>query len=549
MPVSIGNNDYLDSLKDPEAAQFDCLINKVIKPNVNCEYGKDHGFSSIRTAKDYQQALPIVEYEDLRSAITRMMEGEEGILVSEPVRRYFTTSGSTSKPKYIPVTGSLIRDKARAFTAFWNMTFQQHPKAKLGRVLTNFADSGSIHTTPSGKPCSSESAFWKEWEAGLRVGKKPSLPAEISNIADTNSRHYTIARLLLEQEDISIIMTLNPSTIVLLFNKINDCKDELINDIKCGGLLDSIIVPPQLRKDIEAEYKGNPSRAEQLCKIMRCDYPYLLATDIWPQLDLAVCWRSVMLSPYHRMLEPHLKAIPGRDYITMASEGILAIPIEDNISGGVLATTTHFYEFIPLDQIDLAQPDVLLAHELEVGELFVVLLSTSSGLYRYNIGDVVRVTSIKDGMPTIEFLYRVGSTCSLTGEKLTEQHVAEAFEIATSNLDINAKWFVLFPAHKPLPHYVILVELGREDEISKLTSLAGEVDRQLSLCNTEYESKRLSQRLGPPCVWVAAAGSYALWRQHKINDGANDDQIKPIHLVRDADFADRFTIVERFNAC
>ena len=124
-----------------------------------------------------------------------------------------------------------------------------------------------------------------------------------------------------------------------------------------------------------------------------------------------------------------------------------------------------------------------------------------------------------------------------------------AFEAAASKLGINAHWFVLCPASEPLPHYVLLVEPGHSDVKNELKSLASEFDRQLSLCNTEYESKRLSQRLAPPCVWVAAAGSYALWRQYKINDGANDDQIKPIHLVRDTEFADRFTIVERYNAC
>lgn len=542
-------SSFFEGLKDPKAAQQDCLLRKVIAPNIDCEYGRAHNFSAIKTTKDYQREVPRVEYEDLRPAITRMMEGESGVLVTEPVRRYFITSGSTAKPKYIPVTGSFIRDKVRAFSVFWALTFQQHPKAQQGRILTNFADSGSTFNTAGGTPCSSESAFWKIWEAGLRVGKKPSLPISIAEISDTDSRHYTIARLLLEQEDISIIMTLNPSTIVLLFNKINDCIDDLINDIQNGGLQRTVNVPASLREEIETTFTGNRKRADALCKIRRRQDPQLIATDIWPELDLAVCWRSEMLRPYHRLLEPHLNAIPGRDYITMASEGILAIPIEDNVSGGVLATNTHFYEFIPLGQIDKSNPDVLLAHEIVVGEMYVVLLSTSSGLYRYNIGDVVRVTGMKDGTPAIEFLYRVGATCSLTGEKLTEQQVTKAFDAAAIKLSLKASWFVLFPGHEPLPHYVILVEPTQNGENNNFQSLANEFDKQLSVCNTEYESKRQSQRLGAPEVWIAETGSYSKWRQDKLNNGANDDQIKPIHLTRDIKFADRFTIVERYDAC
>jgi len=541
-------SSFFEGLKDPKAAQLDCLLRKIIVPNIDSEYGQAHGFSSIKTVKDYQRAVPRVEYEDLRPAITRMMEGESGVLVSEPVRRYFITSGSTALPKYIPVTGSFIRDKARAFSVFWALTFQQHPKAQQGRILTNFADSGSTFNTAGGTPCSSESAFWKMWEASLRMDKKPSLPASITEISDTDSRHYTIARLLLEQEDISIIMTLNPSTIVLLLNKINACKGELISDIQNGGLLESVNVPANLREEIETIFTGNPERADVLRNVMRSQEPQLIATDIWPELELVVCWRSEMLSPYHRLLEPHLNSIPGRDYVTMASEGILAIPIEDNVSGGVLATNTHFYEFISLDQMDKSDPDVLLAHEIVVGELYVVLMSTSSGLYRYNIGDVVRVTGMSDGTPTIEFLYRVGATCSLTGEKLTEQQVTQAFDAASTKLSLKASWFVLFPGHEPLPHYVILVEPSQIGENNNFQTLANELDKQLSVCNTEYESKRQSQRLGAPETWVVESGSYSKWRQDKINDGANDDQIKPIHLTRDSKFADRFKLVERYDA-
>ena len=269
---------FFDGLKDPKAAQLDCLLHKIIGPNIDSEYGRAHNFSAIKTGEDYQRALPRVVYEDLCPAIVRMMEGETGVLVSEPVRRYFITSGSTAQPKYIPVTGSLIRDKAQAFSVFWSLTFQQHPKAQQGRTLTNFADSGSTFNTAGGTPCSSESAFWKAWEARFKMDQKPSLPASIAEISDTDSRHYTIARLLLEQIDISIIMTLNPSTIVLLLNKINDCKDDLINDIQNGGLLDTINVPKSLREEIETNFKGNLKRAESLRNIMRNQDPQKACT-------------------------------------------------------------------------------------------------------------------------------------------------------------------------------------------------------------------------------------------------------------------------------
>ena len=548
MTVGQEIKSFLDGLKEPRVVQQECLMRKVVQPNTECEFGRAHNFGSIRTPAEYQRAVPRVDYEDVRSFVDRMTCGEQGVLVTEPVRRFFLTSGSTAEPKYIPVTGSFIRDKVRAFSIYWGLIFQQRPGVRRGKIVTNFADCGSTSSTVGGIACSSESAFWGAWEAKLRTGRRSLLPKEVATISDSDCRLYAIARLLMEQADLSVIMTLNPSTIVLLLKKIDDCVDDLIEDVRRGGLLKTVDVPKAFREYLETTLPGNQERAEGLRSVVRPNGPRLLAADVWPQLELVICWRSPMLQPYHRLLEAHLRSVSGRDYITMASEGIIAIPLEDNTSGGVLATNTHFYEFIPEEQAEQPNPDVLLAHELEVDRSYVLLLSTSSGLYRYDIGDVVRVTGFEAATPIVEFLYRVGATCSLTGEKLTEEQVVQAFEAAASHLEITADWFTLFPANEPLPHYVILVEPASGGNDRGVSSLGLEVDRQLARCNTEYRAKRDSQRLAPPEVWIAAPGSYASWHQSRIDDGANDGQIKPIHLTRDSRFGDRFRILERCDA-
>ena len=133
-----------------------------------------------------------------------------------------------------------------------------------------------------------------------------------------------------------------------------------------------------------------------------------------------------MVRPYIELLAPFLCDIPQRDYLCMASEGIMAIPFRDETSGGVLPVHTHFYEFIPEGLAEQDDPPTLLPHELEVSRPYTVVLTTSAGLYRYNIGDVVRVSELNGSAPVLEFLHRAGHTCSLTGEKLTESQVASA---------------------------------------------------------------------------------------------------------------------------
>ena len=414
---------FMAGLDRPATTQGQCLLDRIVEPNRDCEYGRRHGFADIRSVRDYQSRVPIVRYDDLRNDIDRITRGEQGVLTCEPVRRFFLTSGSTGDPKYIPVTGAFVRDKWRAFSIFWDSVFARHPQARQGTIVTNFADLGQGTTTPGGLPCTSESSFWAAWTARLRVGSAGPFPTELSQIEDYDSRYYTVARILLE-ENVSLLMTLNPSTIVVLLQKMGEFAEDLIRDVARGGVAGPGHLPRAVRNHIAARYKGNPERAAQLEAMLRSaspGAPPFVASRVWPGLKLVICWRSAMLAPYLRLLEPLLGPVAQRDYISMASEGILAIPLEDGPSGGVLPTSIHFYEFIPQEQTDRAEPDVLLADQIEAERDYAIVLSTSAGLYRYQIGDVVRVKGFLDKTPIIEFRHRLGATCSLTGEQLTEE--------------------------------------------------------------------------------------------------------------------------------
>jgi len=240
--------------------------------------------------------------------------------------------------------------------------------------------------------------------------------------------------------------------------------------------------------------------------------------------------------------------VPQRDYISMASEGILAIPLEDGRSGGVLPTSIHFYEFIPKEQTDRAEPDVLLADQVEAERDYAILLSTSAGLYRYLIGDIVRVKGFLDKTPIIEFRHRVGATCSLTGEKLTEDQVVQAVSTSSDRSGLRCTFFTALPSVEAFPHYVILVEFEEIPDQGSLRTFLTETDHALAACNVEYASKRESLRLGAPALWVVKTGEFEAWRRRRVQSGASDDQVKPVYLTRDQSFHDSFDIVARISA-
>ena len=152
---------FLAALADPHAAQEEILLRRIVGPNVESEFGREHGFARIRSLAEWKSAVPVRKYDAFEPWIDRIVQrGEQGILTTEPVKRFFLTSGSTNRKKYIPVTSSFVRTKSRAFGIYWSLVFRDHPEAKAGRMVTNFSDSGEPSGSPGGLPCSSESAYW-----------------------------------------------------------------------------------------------------------------------------------------------------------------------------------------------------------------------------------------------------------------------------------------------------------------------------------------------------------------------------------------------------
>jgi len=535
--------EFLRSFANSRTAQREVLLERVVAPNASCEFGNRHGFGAIRSIADFQQAVPVCGYEDLRCDIGRMAQGEPSVLTSEPVRRFFITSGSMSTPKYIPITPSFVRGKSSAFHIFWTLVRDAYPEASRGSLIFNFSDSGHELRTTGGLLCGSESSFWHACWRGVSGQGRCPFPAEIANITDAEARYYTIARIMLETY-VTVLMALNPSTILLLSEVIQRNAQRLIEDIGRGGLSQDIAVTREVTDHIAANFKGNKARAQELEKVFS-EAKVVPARHIWPNLQLVVCWRSPMVRLYIELLARFLDGLPQRDYLTMASEGIIAIPFRDETSGGVLAVRTHFYEFIPEESAEQHDPPTLLAHELEVGGTYALVLTTSAGLYRYNIGDVVRVTAFNGSTPVVEFLHRAGHTCSLTGEKLTESQVASAVCQAASGLGLNIGTFTLCPVARPYPHYVLLAEveapLSQHMSMRFLTAL----DDDLGVRNVEYRSKRSSHRLGAPELCLLPPGSYASLRQRRIAEGANEAQVKVSCLIRDLDWDKQFQVQER----
>jgi hypothetical protein len=142
--------------RDPEGTQHRKLM-AIVEKNQNTEYGKEHGFSKVKSLKDWQKVVPVVSYEDLRERIERMTCGEKNVLTTEAAVMFAKTSGTTGEAKYIPVTATCQgRDHADQLRAWLHYAHAAHPGMFSGKVMSLVSPAVEGHT-PCGIPYGSTS--------------------------------------------------------------------------------------------------------------------------------------------------------------------------------------------------------------------------------------------------------------------------------------------------------------------------------------------------------------------------------------------------------
>jgi hypothetical protein len=210
----------------------------------------------------------------------------------------------------------------------------------------------------------------------------------------------------------------------------------------------------------------------------------------------------------------------------------------------VLNVTSHFFEFVPEEQRDDPNQTFLTSDELESNREYYIYFTTSAGLYRYDINDVVRVVDWYRNTPVIQFVRKGQGMTSITGEKLTESQVTGALLGAVESGGFDVRHFTACVQWGEPPRYALYAELGGEMTTERCRDFVRAIDRSLCEQNIEYEAKRESQRLGAPVLKRVAPGTYQALRQKRVAEGAPESQVKIPQLSTNMEFGAGLEVLE-----
>jgi sterol desaturase/sphingolipid hydroxylase (fatty acid hydroxylase superfamily) len=516
--------------QDPEKVQDSVLIH-LIRENQETRFGRDYGFQKIKSWDDFANRVPIQTYETLRPYIERQEGTEEPQLTKEAPVLYAQTSGTTGTPKYIPVP-------QRAFQRYKNnqnlisyIQYRDAPGAYSGKflVIASPAIEGYLE---SGIPFGSISgSLYKNLPIYLKA--KYVLPPEVFEIKDYETKYLLMVRLAIAQKNITSMASANPTTFLKLLEILNHHREELALDIQQEAFSRLRDLPDSLCLAIAPHLGCSVSRKRQLEKLLLRDN--LGFIDLWPYLKLLTTWTGgscgIALGKIRASL-PGQTRIGELGYVSTEFRGSFPINLETN---QCLPTfTENFFEFVPKEDWEKDRPTFLRLHQLTQGQDYYVFVTTPSGLYRYNMNDIVRVSGFFHNTPTIEFIQKGKGVTNLTGEKLYENQVIQAVKHAEQDLGILSHFYV-FLADTQNMAYHLLIEFDQPTS-EKINNISEVIEKYLKELNIEYAQKRSSGRLHQLCVTTLQTGTREAHKRYCLEQGQREGQFKTLILQYKEDF-------------
>lgn len=513
-------------------------------------FGKEHHFNEILAASTdselfamYQHLVPVNDYEALRPYVERHKNGETGILFPGRPQMYATTSGTTSAPKWVPMTRKYLRDVYGKMSNVWVWNFIKHRKMALagkvfaivGKECEGYAPDGTLYGSVSGVLVR---------DIPKIIKKRYTAPASVMSIEDYAARNYTLMRLAIQHWDVTLWSTANPSTILELQRAVDENLELMIEDIEKGTLSDKFAIDNSIREELKAYMRPRPKRAKELRELRDKNGGRILPRDYWKKLQILSTWKcgntKVYMDKYLDYFDFEQTCYQELGYIATECRFGFALDMSNE---SVLFPHLHYYEFVPEEDMDKPHKRFLQVDELEQGKRYCTYVTTYSGLFRYNMNDLVEVGGMYEKTPTIHMVGKVNGIVSLTGEKLYEPQFIEAVHQAEEETKIKTKFFVGF-ADVNESDYHFYFEFADEETTQETADMfANVVDEKLRAINIEYESKRASFRLNAPIAHRLQKNAYARFKSACLEDGMRDGQFKFNLLMQDEKRREKFQVL------
>ncbi len=462
------------------------VLARLVRKAADTEWGRIHGYNSINSYEDFAERVPLNTYDDIKSDVDRMRHGAADVLWPGRVKWYAKSSGTTNdKSKFIPITKDGLHDTHyRGGTDVVAMYLHNCPKARMmdGRALIL----GGSH-------------------------------APNYNVAD--SLVGDLSAILIENVNARVNMFRVPKKETALLADFEEKRDRIAREAMSKNVTSLSGVPSWMMSVIR-----------RVLEVSGKEY----LDEVWPNLEVFF-HGGVAFTPYR---EQYLRLIrsPKMHYMETynASEGFFGM--QNDPTDPAMLLMTHygvFYEFIPLEDVGKENPRIVPLWGVEAGKNYAMVISTSCGLWRYQIGDTLKFTSVNPYKFIISG--RTKSFINAFGEELVVDNAEQGLKEACRQTGAIIAEYTAAPVFmndEGHCRHQWVIEFEREPE--SVETFAEILDNTLQTLNSDYEAKRYKNlTLQPLEIVKARRGLFNDWLksrgklggQHKVPRLSNNRDI------------------------
>lgn len=477
------------------------ILKNIIHTNRNTLFGINHHFSHIDTYEDFTSEVPITDYDYYSDYIKSICRGNSNILTAETVKLMEPTSGTVSGTKLIPYTPSLQCDFKKGIYP-WLYDLYAHNRA----LLTGNAYWSLSPVTDASYDCSIPVGFMNDSQylgiIGRLIERSMSVPSSAASIRNIEEWKSITCAYLMADRHLRFISVWNPQFFTVLLEYMDNNRDALLYLIRN-----------------DRRFHVSASRIHALRNI--CMKSNLDFCQIWPELKIVSCWTEALSAfalPPLQQLMPHVEIQPKG---LIATEAFVTFPLTGH--GNVLSVMSHFFEF--MDE----EGQVFTAEHLIEGNEYTVIVTTSGGLYRYNLGDRVKITGHYNKLPVMEFIGRSNTVLDFFGEKLHESFVFKA--IRDNVLTQYSTGFIAF-IPRPGKTFRYALHIGSSDSI-RTQELENTIDNALNT-NYHYRHARNIGQINKLKIYQASSPIYAdKYLAYMNRKGMKIGDVKPVLISQD----------------
>ena len=433
------------------------------------EFARDHGGASAKTAEDWLRNAPITSYADYKPYVEESMAGAANVLYGDETQAYILTSGTTGTPKVFAdsVSGNFAKLLVMRLRGFYTRTAFPITGDHTAKNLT-FSNYAGLGFAQDGKPIlrasGSTARSLRRYTDDMNI-----VPTKFWEFVDVDprSRDYMIALMAISESNLAKVFANNLAHFGRMMSQVGAKGPQMIDDVRAGSV--SADIPDDMREYMRGVLAPNPQRADELQGILdRCGS--LSAKEamraMWPRFSLVSGWLNGPTGRDARQVIRHLPSGVGAFAMGYgSSEGKWNIPLKPATAFGAAAPFSAVYEFR-----DIRTGKLRRAGEVRRGRFYELVVTTYSGLVRYNMQDVVYVEGFTGNTPIFAFCGKTSEIVRVGGHRRDSHNLLALFawiEIAQGiEIDLmqacvsDNKLYFILQSDKDVDYKKLLVDLN-----------------------------------------------------------------------------------------